>query len=82
MTEEQQAVQKEKELIVSELSRLLDRPAGKLYGLAGKLRKEYGAALTVETFAKMWTGRPLSYYLGALRKEAENHIDLGITFKS
>jgi hypothetical protein len=32
------------------------------------LRKTYGTELAVETLSQMWPGRPLAYYLGAVRR--------------
>jgi hypothetical protein len=68
MTETQEQTQQEKTLIVEQLSRLTNRSTSMCYGLAGRLRKTYGTELAVETLSQMWPGRPLAYYLGAVRR--------------
>jgi len=69
--EKKQEVLREKTVIVEQLCRLLDLPSSTrwLWGMAGRLRRNYGTALTVETLSRQWPGRPLKYYTGAVRNE-------------
>jgi len=68
MTKIQENVQREKTLIVEQLSRLTNCPVSTCYGLAGRLRKTCGTDLVVKTLSQMRPGRQLAYYLGAVRR--------------
>ncbi|MDD5543871.1 MAG: hypothetical protein PHX83_11920 [Acidobacteriia bacterium] len=70
MTDSQKEVRREQSIILAELCRITDKPSEKMYGLAGKLRKEYGFLTCMDVLPQIAAGNGIGIIRSAVRQKA------------